>query len=145
MPENVEFDVLREEAACVRTLVRFVGCLDRREYDALLDLVTPDCVWASNTTNVGHKEIRARLDARPADMTTFHLLANIEVDFADEATATARSSIVIHRYDGLPAGAEPMAMLHPKALARCVDSLIRTSTGWKISERRMTVVAERRD
>jgi hypothetical protein len=137
-----EFDTLRAELECAQVLTRFVGHLDRREYDLLLGLVTPDCIWRGTTDARGREQIRARLESRPADMITLHLITNIVVTIVDESSAEAKSYLCVHRFDGEGNTSAPRATAVPHTLGVYDDTLVRTDQSWRIAERRLTIVAQ---
>ena len=137
-----EFDTLRAELECAQVLTRFVGHLDRREYDLLLGLVTPDCIWRGTTDARGREQIRARLESRPIDMITLHLITNIVVTIVDESRAEAKSYLCVHRFDGEGNASAPLATAVPHTLGVYDDTLVRTDQGWRIAERRLTIVAQ---
>lgn len=133
-------DSLRDEIECARALTRFASFLDQRRYDELIALTTPDCIWSSQKTVFGHAEIRARLDTRPADRKTLHIVTNLIVEIEGSGAARSRSCILIYRFDkGM---ALPVPTTAPHAIASCEDRLVKLEGRWLIAERRMMVIAQ---
>lgn len=133
------------ELACARLLTRLAHHLDRRETEAVIALVTPDCLWRGKTDARGHDAIRARLQARPADVVTLHLVTNVVVDVLDERTAQASSSLCVYRFDTDGPAGPPAPMRLPSTIGTYHDRFVRDGAGWKIAERTLRVLAEAED
>jgi hypothetical protein len=126
--------------ACASLLARFAHCVDSRDYAALLELVSPDCIWRGPKDAVGRAAILERLNARPQDMATLHVVTNVAVDFDGADSAHSRSYVTVYRHDG--AGAPPYPLAGPHTVAVYDDRFVRIGGKWLISERRMTPFAQ---
>ncbi len=128
--------------ACTTLLSRFAQCVDGRDYDGVLDLVSPDCIWRGPNDAVGRAAIRARLDARPTDLATLHIVSNVAVTVHDAGTASSRSYLTVYRFDGVGPADAPFPLAGPSTLAVYDDRFVRIDGRWLFAERRMTPVAQ---
>ena len=90
-----------------RLITAFVHHYDRREYDQVLALFTPDAVYQVRGRALrGHAEIRAALDARPGpELTVRHLVTNLH--FHTITDTQAQGSSCLTAYAGPTAGVGP--------------------------------------
>lgn len=81
-------ETMLAEHGCASVCTRFFHHLDRREYEQLAALMAEDGVWMrQGTALTGSAAVLDTLCARPAGLTTRHLLSNIVVDLLDEGAA----------------------------------------------------------
>jgi hypothetical protein len=120
----------RAENACTALTVRFFHHLDRREYDRVAGLFAPDGVWLRQGVPIaGTATLLDTLNARPADLTTRHLLSNIVVDRPDPRTSIVHYDLSVHSAD-----ASGPARL--RSLMTGQDRLERDGDGWRIRLKR---------
>ena len=120
----------RTESACAALTVRFFHHLDRRDYERVVGLVAPDGVWLrQGVPIVGRAALLDTLHARPADLTTRHLLSNIVVDRSDPQTAIVHYELSVYSAD-----ASGPARL--RSLMTGQDRLERDGDGWRIRLKR---------
>lgn len=123
-------EIQREESACAALTVRFFHHLDRREYDKLAALFAPDGVWLrQGVPIVGTGALLDMLHARPADLTTRHLVANIVVDRPDPRTAIVHYELTVYSADANSPG-------RLRSLMSGQDRLERDGDGWRIRLKR---------
>ncbi|MDI6028782.1 nuclear transport factor 2 family protein [Corticibacterium sp. UT-5YL-CI-8] len=135
-----DFNLIKVQQDCMGVLARLVRGLDGFDYDAVLALVTPDCVWRGQTDAVGIEAIRRRLEARPLAVKTLHLLGNFIVDIESAVSVSVQSCVSVYRF---PADHdEPFTPVPPLAtLGRLHDRLVLTAEGWKVARRELTILA----
>jgi ketosteroid isomerase-like protein len=61
----------------------YFNALDRRDYDAVLDLLTDDVDWRLNGSRSGRAEVAQALSARPENFAVRHFVSNLEVTGGD--------------------------------------------------------------
>lgn len=132
-------------AACHAVAVGFFVHLDRRAYDALLDLVAEDGVWLRRGEQLaGRPAIRAALDARSPTLTTRHLVSNVRVEPDGPDAARVLLDILVFQHEqegsGMPAGSRAVA--GPSALLSSDDRLVRGvhDGTWRIARKSSEVV-----
>jgi hypothetical protein len=122
------------EAECVRLMNRFTWAVDAMDYDQVVSLFVPDCVFSrADKSYPGHAGLRTSLEGRPHDRTTRHVLTNIVIDVADADHASGKSYCTVFGHRGaLAPGAEaPLGV--PDSLILYEGAFVRTDTGWRIA------------
>jgi len=120
----------RTESACAALTVRFFHHLDRREHDRVAELFAPDGVWQRQGVPIsGTDALLGVLHARPADLTTRHLVSNVVVDRPDPQTAIVHYELSVYSADATGA-----ARLRSLMTGR--DRLERDGDGWRIRLKR---------
>lgn len=66
--------------AAEQDILRFWRHLDRRDYPAMIGMLTPDCRWLRETWIQGHPAIAESLERRPSDVVTRHVVTNLIVE-----------------------------------------------------------------
>lgn len=128
---------IREEVC--RVLYRYGEAVDRRDWDLLDTVFTPDAVADyAGAVITGLPDIRALMDAfNSGSGPSLHLFGNVVVDPDGPDAADARSSVrAFHQGAGSRAG------LTYEAFGRYEDRLVRTAAGWRISRRRFVMAFE---
>lgn len=139
MPVTNDIDPIGEaeryaaERACTRLVVAYGYLNDARDFDALADMFTEDATLyrpsAPERAIVGRAAVLAAFQARPADLSTFHLCSDILIDVEDGASAAGRSRILMLSSSRGAAASAPL----PGTFR---DRFRLTAEGWKFSERR---------
>jgi uncharacterized protein (TIGR02246 family) len=115
--------------ACTDVTNRFFRCLDRRQYEELADLFTPDGAWVRQGTELrGRAAIVAALAERPAALATRHLVSNVWVDVVTPETAHAHYDVSVYTQSG----ASPPR--HAQILSG-IDRLVRVGDAWRIDRK----------
>lgn len=111
-----------------QVLVRYANAIDELDFDALATVFTPDAraSYGGGPWLEGLAAIVDYVSPLHSFAASFHLMGNMQIDVdGDRARATTRSLTHLIAADGV---------LHARAL-RYRDQLIRTSDGWRITER----------
>jgi 3-phenylpropionate/cinnamic acid dioxygenase small subunit len=126
-------------------LARLAQLADTGETDEYVSLLTADVVWSmpANPTmglpaseRTGHEEIaagqRERISAglQGPESNTMHAISTLSIHFDDDHVATARSYF---SYWGDTATTPTV-----RSVGRYVDTMRRTSNGWKLARRVIT-------
>ncbi|WP_218508280.1 nuclear transport factor 2 family protein [Variovorax sp. dw_308] len=132
---------IEDEAACARLCVDFANHLDARRYPEVLDLFTQDgSLDRMGTVFAGRAAIEGFLDARPTGMTTRHLCTNIRVHFDDGADEATGFCYVLFFQGSAETG--PCIAKGPPSVVEYHDRFSRTSSGWRIQERRIRMAIQ---
>ncbi len=126
----------------VRSVVlAYARCMDARDFAGVAAQFTDDAVVHYAHLGgelVGRAQVEAYLTravGRGTEATSHHC-SNIEITFDGPDTATVETYLYAwHRLSG--------AVPHYEVWGRYHDRMVRTASGWRIAERRLTVVAER--
>ncbi|WP_410611153.1 nuclear transport factor 2 family protein [Amycolatopsis sp. lyj-109] len=116
----------------------FIHHYDRREYDEVLAMFTPDAVYEVHGRVLhGHAAIKAVLDARPGpELTVRHLVTNLHFHTIGDNDAHGVSCLTAFAGPA-PAGAGPAR--YPAANAghihQLTDRYARHDGNWKIAHR----------
>ena len=133
---NHEMRRLVDRQAIEDLMVDYCAAIDRREFDELDAIFTPDA-WIDYTCFGGPKghypEIKAFLqDTMPGFPHYYHMIANTQVRFGlDDNRAKARTTCHNPMVIPLPDGGEQTAFFG----LWYVDELTRTASGWRLSQR----------
>jgi SnoaL-like domain len=132
------------ERACEKLSVAFANCIDRRDYDAVVDLFTTDGIldrWGNVIQ--GHAALQHWLDARPRDVTTSHVCSNIVVERSspDEAWGTTYFTF----YSATQTeGCEALPLEGPTMVGEYHDHFVLTERGWRLGKRTVLPKFKRR-
>lgn len=123
------------EAACIKVTIRLFRCLDTRDHEAAAELFSPEAVWhrARGAALTGRAQIRADLDARPANRATAHLLSNVWAEALDPDRARVHFYLTLRERvaeDGKPPVFRTGGVLYG------VDEYVRLAEGWRIQSKR---------
>ena len=137
MPTDIDTAVceLTARAAITEVLHAYAQRVDERDFAAVAELFTDDCLaeYGIGETDTMHSSAAVVdwLNSRLADGTqTSHHISNVQISYRDADHAETTSYVhAWHRPPGAP--------VDPVILARYVDSFERTPTGWRIAHRRM--------
>jgi hypothetical protein len=122
------------EAECTRLMNRFSWAVDAMDYDQVVSLFVPDCVFSrADKAYQGHAGLRTSLAGRPTDRATRHVASNIIVDIADADHAAGKAYCLVFGHKGaMPPGAEaPLGV--PDSLILYDVKFVRTPAGWRIA------------
>ncbi|KXU29421.1 hypothetical protein A0J57_18595 [Sphingobium sp. 22B] len=75
---------MTDHGAAQQLILRYWNALDRRDYPAMLDLLTEDVEWKVSAMCEGRAAVAAELEKRPSNMVVRHIISNIVVDDAPE-------------------------------------------------------------
>ena len=124
---------------CSQLIARFALANDARDADALADMFVEDGVFVRPTRPdqpyTGREAIREAFRAKPANLVTRHVVANLVVDVLSALEARAQSYLLLYTAPATETGL-------PKADAKQLfgafdDHMVRDSDGvWKFRERR---------
>ena len=126
---------LTDRAAITELLHTYARLVDERDFAAVAGVFTDDCLaeYGVHEADTLHSsaDVVDWLTHQLADGTpTSHHISNVQISFhsADQAETTS----YVHAWHGAPG-----APADPVVLARYVDTVKRTPTGWRIAHRRM--------
>lgn len=118
-----------DERALEQLVLRFWRALDRRDYAAMLAMLTDDASWLREEWLVGQEAIGQSLEARPSDLQVRHLVTNIIVDPTPDG-AEVTSLVTAFAASGPEADILPSAA--PALLADVDMAVVRAGFGWSI-------------
>lgn len=120
--------------ACNDLLVRLCTALDSGDNDAAADCFAEDAVLELPAGEKRGPEVRAVLNARPASVTTRHVMTNVIVEPEGEACARGAGYILVYRVPTAADSARPLALpATPQAAGDWRISFVDTPRGWRIS------------
>ena len=141
-----DLDTLLIERACERLIIESANCNDRRDWAALAALYTPDgvVVRPSGQRIEGRAAIEAAYAAGPGERVTRHLCTNIAIDVDGPHTAHATTAVLIvsgvrSQDPEVTFGVVPSE--HHK-VGEFADRFERTDDGWRIAERRASLLMD---
>jgi ketosteroid isomerase-like protein len=111
-----------------QVLVRYANAIDEHDFGGLTTVFTPDArvSYSGGPWLVGIDAVVEHISGLRTYAATFHFMGNMQIDVdGDHARSVTRSMTHLIAPDGV---------LHARAL-RYRDQLVRTATGWRISER----------
>lgn len=118
--------------ACTNVLLKFFRDLDELNYDECLKAFVPDAKWERKGELLsGHADIRATLEARPADLIICHLISNIEIDAVAESQVRLRYVLIGYDAKVKTDGTRPAGRLG--GIRRGDDRMVKTDEGWKFT------------
>lgn len=124
----------RDEAECVRLLMKFFRSLDEHDYETCLALFVEDAIWERKDAALkGREQIRAVLDARPRSVVICHQISNVEVDVISDSRVELRYLLIGYEAKVLADGSRPVGALG--GMRRATDQLVRTDEGWKFQHK----------
>lgn len=123
------------EWACASVATRFFHELDRNNYAGLARLLAPDGRWIRQGTELaGPEAVLRALEARPAERTTRHILANVVADVvAAEGRATVGYDLLVYTGGGT-------APPHLSSILSGTDELVERDGRWLILLKRASPV-----
>jgi hypothetical protein len=122
------------ESTCARLAVDFCRHSDARAYDEYVALFTERALFVRASERLeGAVAIGATLRSRPANWVVRHLCANTIVDVLDGERASGRGILLVVRHD------TATSLTAPPVVADFADLYVRTSEGWRISERTVSL------
>ena len=131
---NARMDALEDEMAIRQLLAMYSYFYDSKELDRLMDVFTKDCVLVNpRGTYVGREAIRSNYEyLMSLTKISFHRPSNVVVKIAEDRSTAWASSYLLD----LAVELDGAATLYAGTFA---DRVSRTSEGWRIAERRITV------
>ena len=131
--------ILKAEIA--ELITRYVALNDAADWEAVAALYTEDGRMnrpsAPQEFITGRDAILRAFRARPPRIAR-HVVANILVTLADESRATATSQILLFTGQAVAVGLPVQSPL-PPLVGSYLDTLVRTTQGWRFLERRGTL------
>jgi uncharacterized protein (TIGR02246 family) len=138
-PEIAPFERFSIVQECTQLIARFAQRNDARDADALAEMFVKDGVFIRPTKPdqpyKGRESIRDAFRAKPANIVTRHVVANVVVDVVSASEAKAQSYLLLYTAPATEGGL-------PKADAKQLlgafdDRIVRDGDGmWKFRERR---------
>lgn len=129
---DAQYPMEREATTVVH---RFFRHLDDGDYGALAALMAPEGVWHRQGKMLrGPTMVLEAMKARPAGVTTRHLVTNMLVDVADPDHAGASCYITVYAHTGEKKPDEPAPMELPLQIGTYRIKLTRTPQGAQIDE-----------
>jgi uncharacterized protein (TIGR02246 family) len=136
---TITLETLLAEKACRDLVVAAAAAVDLQDYNALVQLFTPDATLTrpDGVVLTGHQAIHAAYAARDPDRLTQHLVSNHVVEVAPDHT-TAHSHCAILLWSG-----QRTSLLSAKGrladvqqqVGEIADSLVLQADGWRIQTR----------
>ena len=118
---------------CQDVLAALCAALDEGRNDDAADLFTDDAVLVLPIGEKKGPEVRAALNARPATITTRHLMTNVAVDVKSADGAFATAYILVYRTTVDPGAPGPHPLPEtPQAAGDWNIDLRKTPDGWRI-------------
>nr|WP_087575621.1 nuclear transport factor 2 family protein [Sphingomonas sp. CDS-1] len=118
---------------CQDLIYRLWNALDHRRLDDVMSRLTPDARWQRERWYEGEADIRAALNARPADLRIRHALTNLIVDAEGDGYRTRFLMVpqmaMASAGQDAPFEAEPMA-----TVADMIVRIVRRDEEWLVSE-----------
>ena len=136
MPIDVDIAVreLTDRAAITEVLHNYARLVDERDFAAVAEVFTDDCLaeYGIRETEILHSsaELADWLARQVGVSQTSHHISNVQIRFPDADHAETTSYVYAwHKIPGTP--------VDPIVMARYVDNFERTTSGWRIARRRM--------
>ncbi len=134
------------EEDCHRLMVDFANEVDLFNYDAVLAMFIPDCIFMhGEKVFEGRGQILELLQARRRNRRTRHVVSNMVVRVVDETHATGKSYCLVFGYLGELPDDEPAPLSAPDSLVEFEDDFTATDEGWKIARRRLRFVFDKEE
>jgi hypothetical protein len=126
-------DVAVASYQCIEVVTRLFRHLDRREYDRVSALMTPDGTWQRPDGRVRNgAELTASLAKRPAGLLISHVLTSLSADLMASDKALVSGLMVIFRDDNGANSPLPAKMAPPTALIECAISCRKLGSDWRV-------------
>lgn len=117
--------------AAEQDILRFWRHLDRRDYAAIIEMLTPDCRWLREAWIEGHPAIAESLSRRPEDLVTRHVVTNMIVE---EQGGDLLVSHLVTTFAGRgPAGGGPLPTAAPALVAEVGMTIVQREGRRRIS------------
>lgn len=117
----------------IEVVTRLFRHLDRREYDKVSQLMTPDGTWQRPDGRVRNgAELKASLAKRPAGLMISHVLTSMRAEVTTSDSAVVSGLMVIFR-DENGASSLPAKMSPPTALIECAIACRRLGHDWRVA------------
>ena len=133
-------ELLRCERECTRLCQDFIYTIDRRQYEPFMALFAPEpTLDRAGQVFRGMDGLKQFCEGRAHDRYVRHATGNIRIDMTGAATARGTSSVTMFGATAEPDAALPL----PSSLlifAEYDDDYVLTGAGWKIKNRRITIV-----
>jgi ketosteroid isomerase-like protein len=122
------------EAACTRLMNQFSWAVDAMDYDAVVALFTPDCVFGrADVFYQGHAGLRESLEGRPRERATRHVAANVVIDAIDANNARGKAYCVVFGHRGPLSASGEATLGAPDSLILYSAEFKHTPGGWRIA------------
>jgi hypothetical protein len=127
-------DVTVASFESIEAVTRLFRHLDRREYDKVSELMTPDGTWQRPDGRVRNgAELTASLAKRPAGLMISHVLTSMSAEVTAPDTTLVSGLMVIFRDENGAAAPLPATMSPPTALIECAISCRRLVSDWRVA------------
>ncbi|MBE2278218.1 MAG: nuclear transport factor 2 family protein [Rhodobacteraceae bacterium] len=130
-------DAVAAEFAITGQMNRFFGALDRRDFEAMAAIMTPNAVWRRGGVDLqGREALLAAMAVRPDDRHSCHLLSNQTVTFETQETAvlTFYSVAWVHVGPVDAKGIAPLTM--PSSIGDYTARFAKGAEGWQLTDLR---------
>jgi ketosteroid isomerase-like protein len=128
-----------DEYACSKLIIRYAALNDAGDWEGVAALYVPDGRMSRPTAPddfvEGRDAILSAFQSRPARASR-HICCNILVDLIDADHAVATSQILLFTGSAAAEGGLPVQSASLPLVGTYQDKLVRTSLGWRFSERR---------
>jgi hypothetical protein len=130
-------EYLEERWQCTELVNAFAHFVDYRKFSQAVSLFSEDGKFIRpDGTKSGHAEIASLWEGRPDTVVTRHLVSTPFFLSITDAAAEAVTQCTIYQAEG--DGKAPPAVKGPIGVAEFHDRFVKTSDGWKFSERTVT-------
>ena len=119
---------------CTEAVTRLFRHLDRREYDQVSALMTPDGTWQRPDGRVRNgAELTASLAKRPAGLMISHVLTSLSADVTASDKAVVSGLMVIFRDENGASSPLPARMSPPTAVIECAIACRKLGNDWRVA------------
>lgn len=132
---------IEAERACERLVARYALAVNEWDLDAFVSLFVPEATWQRPGVPAYHglAEIRAFMEAQPAERTLRHVNGLCVVTLAEDGeSATAISQTTV--YDTPLRGALPVRLTQPDMVVEYRDRMVKRGGEWFFIRRETTQV-----
>lgn len=120
------------ESHCQRLMNRFSWAIDAMDYEEVVSLFVPDCVFGrAETYYHGYDGLRRSLEGRPRDRTTRHIVSNVIIDVADADHAKGKAYCLVFGHRGVLAAGAEAPLGAPDSLILHEADFLKTDEGWR--------------
>ncbi len=122
---------------CQDVVLRFMGCFDARDWEQMMQCVTPDVVWQRPDRKIsGLEQLRQTLHASPDNVRVRHIITNLRPSVTSATSLEIHSYFSVFRVIGIaPDSNEPAPCEGPVSVGRYRDVLVQTQGGWRIASK----------